>query len=863
MFRFVMLCVGSLCLGLLGCGGDGVNGINGSSYLVTTVEASADDCPNGGTLIQAGLDANSDGTLGADEVAATSTICNGIEGSAGVGVSGEAGAAGESGAAGLSALIETAAASEDECPNGGTVVSTGLDSNGNDELDDDEVLNSQLLCDPPEVLSRETELGSSDSECPFGGIRTEHGTDDNGNDMLDDDEVDAEMTSVVCDTIPPFDTPPTGAEGTATIALNGGEGTDGPGGSGGSVELELDSGSRGHIAVYNTGVADTTVEIPEYEVNLGSNPLIVSESLEVIEEIDEGAGAYFRDGFLYDTDDVPITGIHVQPDATLALSAFGTVEVAVRHDIHNEGTIIATDMGDTDYPMDLSLTSANFYGTEGSSIDLAFALDGDGRHLSVSAEFGHEFPLGQMINAGTINTSGADSEGDAGHGGDITLYAAEVYLLGDIDATGGDNTANDDLSGAGGNIEITGGRVVIVGDLDLSGGSSTSGGGTTGRGGAGGRFSADISGDFISSGNLACQGGHGSADSGAGGEIDVDVVGGDIRVSGDLNTQGGDCDNDTGGQGGTIELSTYYDSGVFSDLYRPAGDIVLSGNVEASGGDGESGGAGGELIVRLDAEYLPLGQQIVLLGYVQMTLNGGAGEMSGGNGGAVEFSNEYGEDDNGYYASGGIVSYVDISADGGRAEDDDGGDAGRVTFTTDDDYGIPYYAPPEHPERVRNYGDISLNGGAGADGGLGGELYFGASHGLENDGDISLNGGVSHDHSDSRSGGNGGTLSFYGEFAGLSNTGAIDAYGGDAGGEADGGHGGVVEIVHASVTNQGDIDLTGGAGGDAGGLGGDGGSIVMISLDGAVVQDGEVSVSAGLGTPAGEDGSVVVREIGD
>lgn len=85
-------------------GAAGSNGANGLNALVATAQEPAGaNCPNGGVQIQAGLDVNGDGKLGADEVVLASTryVCNGAPGTAGAaGAQGEPGLQGVPGAPG-------------------------------------------------------------------------------------------------------------------------------------------------------------------------------------------------------------------------------------------------------------------------------------------------------------------------------------------------------------------------------------------------------------------------------------------------------------------------------------------------------------------------------------------------------------------------------------------------------------------------------------------------------------------------------------------------------------------------------------------------------------------------------------------
>jgi OmcA/MtrC family decaheme c-type cytochrome len=108
------------CTGNAGpAGNPGAAGAN--SLVKTSVEPAGANCPNGGTKVEVGIDANGNGTLDASEIGAggTSYICNGT---------------------GKNALVKTSAEpAGTNCPLGGTRIETGLDANNNGVLDASEI----------------------------------------------------------------------------------------------------------------------------------------------------------------------------------------------------------------------------------------------------------------------------------------------------------------------------------------------------------------------------------------------------------------------------------------------------------------------------------------------------------------------------------------------------------------------------------------------------------------------------------------------------------------------------------------------------------------------------------------------------
>jgi len=121
----------------------GPAGPAGRNTLVrTTAEAAGPNCATGGTRIEAGPDANNNGTLDAAEITATRYVCTGA-----AGTSGSNGSAGTTGANGLNALVRTTAeAAGASCATGGTRVDAGPDANNNGTLDAAEITATAYVC---------------------------------------------------------------------------------------------------------------------------------------------------------------------------------------------------------------------------------------------------------------------------------------------------------------------------------------------------------------------------------------------------------------------------------------------------------------------------------------------------------------------------------------------------------------------------------------------------------------------------------------------------------------------------------------------------------------------------------------------
>ena len=111
----------------------GMDGADGTSWVVVTSEADDAACPESGILIAMGPDADGDGVI--DAVRSTAAVCDGKQGPEGP--AGPPGADGEDGINALTRLFQEPPGSN--CQSGGERIEIGLDTNGNGVLDDDEV----------------------------------------------------------------------------------------------------------------------------------------------------------------------------------------------------------------------------------------------------------------------------------------------------------------------------------------------------------------------------------------------------------------------------------------------------------------------------------------------------------------------------------------------------------------------------------------------------------------------------------------------------------------------------------------------------------------------------------------------------
>lgn len=152
------------------------DGAEGASILVRSSSvAPGVDCASGGTLVQSGADTDGDGVLDAGEVTIQTYACDGADGA--------------SGRNGTTVRLVTEPAGTN-CVLGGVRIETGLDTNGNGQLDATEVTATTYACSARSASSlvEVTTIGSG-VECFEGGERVDVGLDTDGDGVLSASEV--------------------------------------------------------------------------------------------------------------------------------------------------------------------------------------------------------------------------------------------------------------------------------------------------------------------------------------------------------------------------------------------------------------------------------------------------------------------------------------------------------------------------------------------------------------------------------------------------------------------------------------------------------------------------------------------------
>ena len=667
-----------------------------------------------------------------------------------------------------------------------------------------------------------------------------------------------------------------GAAGIFTINTSGADGgpDGGSGGDGGYVGIYMPYGSIGALQVMSSGAADASFTPTASTPNLGDNPLAITVDTTITVEAAEPAAAgtpylLMNNSNVYISDgdpapDIPVTGISVAAGTTLTVELNYTTyaRVALSNDMDNHGTITTVDFDPTQRG-NLQLYLNSYHGN--STIDTSGTQDGQhGGYVQIT-------PVYYFFNHGTINTSGADSTtGAAGDGGDVVIYTTGGYGIG-IENTG-NITANGGTASAGGTSGGNSGHLDWQTELSIhnSGNLSCRGGDGVESGGDsnGMYFAVNAIGNLSNSGDLNTSGGTG-ATGGFGGSIDMYAYGGGIVNSGNLTTKGGDTTDPSfdGGPGGSIYVYVFYSP--FGPTDAPAGNIMFSGNVDASGGLAVTdalatgnGGSGGSFEIEGNYDSYPSGQRIALLGYAGIDASGGGGNY-GGTGGDVELYCDYGyvylSDADFYSPSCNITNEADVNAAGGSVlatatTPAYGGSGGSVNIWTDQYYGM--FDPDI--DKVVNSGNIDTSSGTNLESGeyeSAGNVWIWGYNGVTNSGNITARGG--DDLGTDGTGNDGNDVQLYAELGPVSNSGNLGTDGGD--GEFLGGYAYAIELFGPEVSNSGALTANGGDADPslADSEGGVGGDVTLFSPDGmqGITQTGTVSNDGGTGETPGPDGN--------
>ena len=162
-------------------GADGIDGQDGSDGFDSVVNTYSIypgiDCEDGGIMLETGTDLNGNGILDTNEVTSSEIICNGI---------------------GRDSIASTYSIPPGiDCEDGGIMLEIGTDLNGNGMLDYNEITSSEIICngDGRDSITASYSIPPG-IDCEDGGIMLETGTDLNGNGILDTNEVTS--SEIIC-----------------------------------------------------------------------------------------------------------------------------------------------------------------------------------------------------------------------------------------------------------------------------------------------------------------------------------------------------------------------------------------------------------------------------------------------------------------------------------------------------------------------------------------------------------------------------------------------------------------------------------------------------------------------------------------
>jgi len=540
--------------------------------------------------------------------------------------------------------------------------------------------------------------------------------------------------------------------------------------------------SDGYLYLGN-GNGDATDDLPvtELTVNAGSilvlvdpgfgyAPLLLSNYLLVNGTITSTVPSVYIEANLIDVE----SGGRITTSAMSDGSNAGNLSIgngnSITKTIINRGTIEAKGLGtgsggylyfDAD---DLIVNYGTIDASGGSS---ATGCGGSANEI----DFYLNNASGKFYSFGSILAKGGDSSdsnsgGYGGSGGYIYIDVPDLVVnTGTIDVSGGNSDA--DAGGSGGEFDV----FVNYGDFNSSGTVRMNGGKGATYGGDTeywaeywNAYSAYIetaysnndmgrNGDIIISGVWEANGGTGAEGAGGyGGYIylQTDALG-KVTINANMSVKGGDGM----GTGSYYGASTYgidiyqsFDPNGYGFTLPPsAGKISVAGTYDLRGGSGDAGGGSGGYLKIYGNNYSQdvTGADVELVGFAAMNLNGG----DGANGGSASGIQLYTYSPGGMPA-GPIMNEASIEARGGNstAPGSTGGLGGTVAMITN---GII-----DPSEIISNSGNIDISGGTGNPGGdsTNSMIILSAQH-VTNSGNLAANGG---NGTTSGSGGNGGNI---------------------------------------------------------------------------------------------------------
>jgi hypothetical protein len=803
----------------------------------------------------------------------------------------------------------------DGCNEGGVTISSGVDTNKDGKLDDDEVTEEQVICagetvDVPPIgeggeLTRVDILGAGDAMCPAGGVAVHRGTDEDNDEALSDEEI--EETEYLCSPVsdPVHDV----LARTTDVAIGSADCIWG----GKRLESGVDDGEgegEPDDGILHDAEVDTS-----YLVCNGSPPAVTEPTDPPagtpgtatinVRGANSMTGTSGSAGGLYGGSYSCLSAITKFFTTGSVDAAFTIPEIAldygsVRFDVATDATVVAlpvdpTTRTDGAHYLDSNSSAIVRWNATASSLTPVTGLTvAAGATLTIpvvskTLEFDRDINVAGRIaltdganrnltlyarNIRFADSSVIDLTGSSGSPSALSVYAdSSLIALGSLSVAGSDTAA-----AIGGNVDLqSDGRMYVGGTIDASGGDSAAASGAAGgtirlTGGIGGVWS---------SATLKAFGGTGALLGGAGGTVTIgqdnqgDSTPREIRNSGSVDVSGGSqsqtgCNAGpcSGGAGGTI------------NVLAQGADLRSSGALKANGGSSHlAAGTGGTIRIGIQrrGEGSQSRSRLSLTGDLHAQGGEGFGAASAGGGGYVYYDNCGGNT-----SVTELLGYQSIVLSGGTSTT--AGGAGGQFYASDT------YSDSNTSRRYYYNVPIAGKGGDGAEAGRGGSfelqlsLNVSVAEELPNEvpavvlgGAHVLNGG-SGTTQDAGSGGyfylaargtvtttgsvelNGGNSSVAAGFGGSA---AIMSLLGDLQNHAtfsanagtatmsDGPSGGCIDFQANALSNDAKLSARGGAGMT---FGGDGGNISLTNVGGAGTNTGELDVAGGAGTTPGGAG---------
>jgi len=692
-------------------------------------------------------------------------------------------------------------------------------------------------------------------------------------------------------------------EGNSTISAIGGNSASRLGGNGGNIDI-MQSNSPAALNIQTAGIADTSYQLPETNVNLGSLAVTITEDTEVevlvrvTSSTDEGT-LYLVEGknrlYQYDGEsdfgarNNEVTGLVINADATLTLEANTGDNIALlfANDLVNNGSIETNIPNSSrDEPRaSLSLNPAAYSGT-GSINTAGNYPEQSGGNISISAT--------SITNSGNFSAQGEDGEdsGDVngGQGGSISLNASTfIENKGKLNTSGGH--AEEGTSGSAGSVSLAASEIYNSAKIIAEAGE----GKNTSKPSSNQSIALSAQEILINTGNLSVSGTDSIDDGYAtdAGDIilslenDAATRSNNRRLinSANLTANGGSTEtsnaSQTAGQGGNIEVSAT-ETNAYGATTTTGTLVIISGNLSANGGDssqeyveddsiitqGSNAGNAGNIVIEHNSS-LSHNLPTYLSGYTSIQVDGGEG-LQAGDAGSVDISSRKIP---AVFESlaGPITVESDISADAGisiaSSSDDipEAGDSGSIDIQV-----IHDQAYLQAGELTINLtGNASINAGDVENGITGSAkgILLSAPHGITAVANLSANGSSDTEETDSdelfNKGTAGGSVELQSYEGSISFTGTVTANGGF--GVIEGGDAGHFSSI-SSTTNAvaGSITLNGGNTDadetDAAEThGGDAGIVFIHSNDYSAVLSASVTTLAGSGEDAGREGGAFVN----